>query len=142
MAAKKSPRKTDIVEVPLVVDTVDAAPAQSASPPPAAKSDGVVMLTRDELTKLRVAELEHRLAKAEAEAQRMKKKWLLALLDPKGHVDATEKEQEKALGKAKEAAKKYELARAHVSMRLNIDLSTCGFDPDTGVVVFDNSSKK
>lgn len=108
---------------------LDAHAETSPSEPP------VKMLTQDELHRLRVLELEVRAARAESETCRLRKKWLLALLDPKGTVEAEEKRQEKWQRAMRAHAQQYETLKARVSMRLNIDLNKCGFDPETGVVV-------
>ena len=110
--------------------------APSAETPP-----GPPMLTQDELFKLRLFESELRAARAEAETCRMRRKWILALLDPKGTVEAEEKRQEKWVTEAKSFAAKYEAVKARASMRLGIDLNQCGFDTDTGVVVPPDSAK-
>ena len=100
-----------------------------------------LMLRPDELHKMKLYEVEARAAQADAETSRIRKKYFLAILDPKGTVEAEEKRQEKHLQKAKEWAKKHELLIAHISMRLGVDLKKCGFDPETGVVVPDPSAK-
>lgn len=107
----------------------DEQPVQNDGPPPPP------MLTQAEIHKLRLFEAEARHSRAEAETCRMRKKWILSLLDPKGTVEAEEQRQEKWLASAREFAKKYELAKAHASMRLGLDLDKCGFDPETGLVV-------
>ena len=117
---KKQTRK--VSESAEVVPVIDGPP-----PPP--------MLTQDELFKIRLFEVEMRAAKAEAETCRMRKKWILALLDHKGSVEAEEKRQAKYLEEAKGVSKKYEAVLARASMRLNLDLSRCGFDAETGLVV-------
>jgi hypothetical protein len=127
--------------------SVAATPAEDVSVPAhevvpsAEQAPGPLMLTQDELFKLRLFESELRAARAEAETCRMRKKWILALLDPKGTVDAEEKRQEKWIGEAKSFAAKYEAVKARASMRLGIDLNQCGFDTDTGVVVPPDSAK-
>jgi hypothetical protein len=111
-------------------------PSENAATPPAPP-----MLAQDEIFKMRLYEAEMRAAKAEAETARIRKKWILALLDPKGTVEAEEKRIQKWLDASKEYFKKYELTKAHASMRLGIDLNKCGFDPETGTVVFPDSAK-
>ena len=100
------------------------------------------MLTQDELFKLRLYEAEVRHARAESETARMRKKWILALLDPQGSVEKEEARIQRWLDTATDFAKKYENVKAHASMRLGIDLSQCGFDTDTGLVVPPDPSAK
>lgn len=135
---RRKSRKAGQVEAP-VIETVDApAPVPVAAP---AASAAPLMLTQDELHKMKLYEVEARAARAEAETCRLRKKYFLALLDAKGTVEAEEKRQAKHLAKAKEWAKKHEIVIAHISMRLGVDLKDCGFDPETGVVVPDPSAK-
>lgn len=133
-----------VVEQP-VAETVEAPAAPVAAP--AAASEAVapaqpLVLRPDELHKMKLYEVEARAARAEAETCRLRKKYFLALLDPKGTVEAEEKRQEKHLEKAREWAKKHELVIAHISMRLGVDLTECGFDPETGLVVVPQKSAK
>jgi hypothetical protein len=112
------------------------AAAEGADAPP-----GPPMLTQSELAQLRIFELEAKAARAEAETCRLRKKYFLALLDPKGTVEAEEKRQNSWLSEAKEFALKHETLMARISMRLNLDLSKCAFDTDTGVVMVPDSAK-
>lgn len=106
-----------------------------ASPEPVAEEPAIKMLTRDELYQLRLLEAEVRASRAESETCRLRKKWMLALLDPKGTVEAEEKRQERWAKEARDNAQKYETLKARISMRLNVDLNKAGFDPETGLVV-------
>jgi hypothetical protein len=102
---------------------------------------GPPMLTQSELAQLRIFELETKAARAEAETCRLRKKYFLALLDPKGTVEAEEKRYNSWLNDAKEFARKHETLMARISMRLNLDLSKCAFDTETGVVMVPDSAK-
>lgn len=133
---RRKPRKASQVEA-LATEAV----AVSAPAPTPASPAAPLMLTQDELHKMKLYEAEARAARAEAETCRLRKKYFLALLDAKGTVEAEEKRQAKHLAKAKEWAKKHEIVIAHISMRLGVDLKDCGFDPETGVVVPDPSAK-
>ena len=102
---------------------------------------GPPMLTQSELAQLRIFELEAKAARAEAETCRLRKKYFLALLDPKGTVESEEKRHNSWLNDAKEFARKHETLMARISMRLNLDLSKCAFDTETGVVMVPDSAK-
>lgn len=102
---------------------------------------GPPMLTQSELSQLRIFELEAKAARAEAETCRLRKKYFLALLDPKGTVEAEEKRYNLWLSETKEFARKHETLMARISMRLNLDLSKCAFDTETGVVMVPDSAK-
>lgn len=118
--------------------------AESVAAPVALEHGGVPpvpMLTQDELFKLQLFQAQAERAIAEAEASRMRKKWILALLDPKGTVEAEEKRTEKHKAEAKDFFQKYETIKARVSMRLNLDLGKCGFDAETGVIQLPDSAK-
>lgn len=130
----RKPHQAESIEARMAAVEMD-------STPPPAEPNVPLMLTQDELFKLRLFESELRAARAEAETCRMRKKWILALLDPKGTVEAEEKRYERWLAEAKAYAGKYETMKARASMRLGIDLSKCGFDTDTGVVVPPDSAK-
>lgn len=125
---RRSRRKLAVVntEEPVV------APERPPGPP---------MLTQAELAQLRIFELEARAARAEAETSRIRKKYFLALLDPKGTVAAEEKRLASHMETAREYARKHETLMARVSMRLNLDLSKCAFDTETGVVHVPDSAK-
>lgn len=125
---KRGRRKLAVVNS----EPIEVAPEQPAGPP---------MLTQGELAQLRVFELEARAARAEAETSRVRKKYFLALLDSKGIVTKEEKRQEKHEADAREFAKKHQLLMARISMRLNLDLSKCAFDTETGVVHVPDSAK-
>lgn len=118
------------VEAPVVATVEVTSPA----PTPATVAQPL-MLTQAELHKLKLFEAEARAARADAESCRIRKKYFLALLDPKGSVAKEEERQEEHLKKAREWAKKHEIVIAHISMRLGLDLKECAFDPETGVVV-------
>ena len=115
----------------------DPEPVVVASEQPA----GPPMLKQEELAQLRIFELEARAARAEAETSRIRKKYFLALLDSKGVVTKEEKRQERSEADAREFAKKHQLLMARISMRLNLDLSKCAFDTETGVVHVPDSAK-
>jgi len=125
---KRGRRKSVVADAEPVV----VAPEQPAGPP---------MLTQAELSQLRIFELEARAARAEAETNRIRKKYFLALLDSKGIVTKEEKSQERHEADAREFAKKHQLLMARISMRLNLDLSKCAFDTETGVVHVPDSAK-
>ena len=112
------------------------------SVPPAAAEPVPLMLTQEELFKLRLYEADARHAKAEAETCRVRKKWILALLDPKGTVTKEEERMDKWSATSRDNFKKYENAKSHISMRLRIDLNQCGFDTETGLVVPPEPSAK
>lgn len=136
---RRKAEPVEAVEAP-VVPTVDApAPAPAAAPAPSSQP---LMLTQAELSKMKLFEAEARAARADAETCRIRKKYFLALLDPKGTVLKEEERQEEHLKKAREFAKKHEIVIAHISMRLGVDLKECGFDPETGVVVVPEKSAK
>lgn len=126
-------RKVDPDVVAPSADVAVPAVVEPEQPP-------VLMLTRDELHKLSMLELQVRHARAEAETCRIRKKWMLALLDPKGTVEAEEKRMEKWQKAMRSDSQQYETLKARISMRLNVDISKCGFDPETGVVVSPDSS--
>lgn len=113
-------------------ESVEVAPEQPPGPP---------MLTQSELSQLRIFELEARAARAEAETSRIRKKYFLALLDSKGVITKEEKRQEKHEAEARDFAKKHQLLMARISMRLNLDLSKCAFDTETGVIHVPDSAK-
>jgi hypothetical protein len=80
------------------------------------------------------------LARAEAETSRVRKKFFLALLDPKGTVAGEEARYDKHMAAIKEHSTKYQTLIARISMRLNIDLSKCAFDTETGAVHLPDSA--
>lgn len=118
-------------EVPVVM-TVDAPVSPQSAHVPASTP---LMLTQEELHRMRHYEAEARAARAEAETSRIRKKYILSILDKKGLVESEEKNQEKHIEKSKDWAKRHEMLIAQISIRLNIDLKTCAFDTDTGLVV-------
>jgi hypothetical protein len=106
-----------------------AAPVEVAPP----------QLTQRELYELRLAEAEIRCAAKEIEASKFRRLYILALLDPKGRVAAEDKARETAMRNMTESRKRYESVRNLASKRLNLDLSRCSFDADTGVVIPDSA---
>jgi hypothetical protein len=123
------------VEAVELVDAVQPEMAAAPSAPPAPP-----MLTQEELFKIKLYQVEAQRAAAEAETARMRKKWILALIDPKGTVAAEEERVEKWKNEARTFYSRYELVKERASKRLGIDLKDCGFDPETGLVV-PNSAK-
>jgi hypothetical protein len=114
---------------------VEDAPVVPAEVPPP-------QLTQRELYELRLAEVELRAAHNLAEVARMKRLYVLALIDPKGRVAAAEKERESALASASEARKKYEQVKHAAFARLGIKPSNiAGFDADTGLIIFPDSAR-
>ena len=110
-------------------------PPAPAGPPP------MPMLTQDELHKLVLFQAQISHAKAEAETCRRRRKWILSLLDPKGTVETEEARRDKWLTETANIGKKYEAMLARASMRLNLDLSKCSFDTETGLVIPPDSAK-
>lgn len=99
-------------------------------------------LTTRELYELRLAETEFRASQNLAEAARLKRLYVLAILDPKGRVAAAEKERESALVSVSEAKKRYEQIKAAAFSRLGLKASAvAGFDADTGVIHFPDSAR-
>jgi len=88
-----------------------------------------------DLHDMRVAQLEKRALKAEAEVARMSKLYALEKLDRKGIVLGLEKRIEQA-NKQIEAAENRELiARKRMEHTIGRSLSNVAIDPDTGDVV-------
>ena len=108
-------------------------PISEAAPP---------QLTTRELYELRLAEAEFRASQNLAEAARLKRLYVLAILDPKGRVAAAEKERESALASVGEAKKRYEQIKSTAFARLGLKASAVtGFDADTGVIHFPDSAR-
>lgn len=126
------PRKRGRKPTPAVASGVVESTAESAPP----------QLTTKELYELRLAEAEFRASQNLAEAARLKRLYVLAILDPKGRVSAADKERESALASVGEAKKRYEQIKATAFSRLGLKASAvAGFDADTGVIHFPDSAR-
>lgn len=125
----------EIVEVSAVVEKVSA-PVVQPAPPQIEKPKELPppQLTQAELFLLRMAQLELKAAQSEVEASKFRRLYILAMLDPKGRVLAEEKSGKAADAAVKDAQAKYLGTLQRASKRLQMDLSKCSFDADTGQV--------
>ena len=112
---------------------------QEAAPVETAVEYATPSLTQRELYELRLAEAEIRCAQQQIETSKFRRLYILALLDPKGRIAAEEKARDAAAASLVESRKRYEAVRNLAGKRLNLDLSKCSFDADTGVVIPDSA---
>jgi hypothetical protein len=109
--------------------------APVAEAPKAPEGPKTLLMTGNELTQMKLAQAELRIALAEREAAKLRKMFILAKIDPKGVVEKQEKNIEEKDEALKAAQHKFTLIRIRVGGRLGVDMAQCGFDPDTGEVV-------
>lgn len=124
---KRRTRKAPVEAVPEVVESapeaVEAAPAS------------VLRVSLSDLHAMRVAQLEKRALKAEAEVARMTRLYALEKLDRKGIILGLEKRIEQA-NKQVEAAENRELiAKRRMESTIGRSLSNVAIDPESGEVV-------
>ena len=112
---------------------------QETAPVETAVEYATPSLTQRELYELRLAEAEIRCAQQQIETSKFRRLYILALLDPKGRIAAEEKARDAAAASLVESRKRYEAVRNLAGKRLNLDLSKCSFDADTGVVIPDSA---
>lgn len=88
-----------------------------------------------DLYAMRLAQLEKRALKAEAESARMAKLYALEKLDKKGIVLGLEKRIDAATKQIEQAENKELIAKKRMESTLGRSLSNVAIDPDTGEVV-------
>lgn len=123
---KRRTRKAAVEAVPEVV-AVEAAPVPTA---PTA-----MRVNLADLYAMRMAQLEKRALKAEAEVARMTKLYALEKLDRKGIVLGLEKRIEQANAQVEAAENKELIAKKRMESAIGRSLSNVAIDPDTGEVV-------
>ncbi len=114
-------------------ETESIAPVAEA--PKAPEGPKTLLMTQSELFQMKLAQAELRIALAERESAKLRKLFVLAKIDPKGVIEKQEKTISEREHGLKEAQQKFALIRTRVGTRLGVDMTTCGFDPDTGEVV-------
>lgn len=129
------------------------APAAASTPSPTsspAEETKPVRVKMADLWNMRLAQQEKFVAEAQqqtalqkAETERMARLYILAKLDPKGHVLACEERQQKAKAEAEAAAKRAEKAENRVLLTqkrmedtIGRPIKNLGIDLDTGEVIF------
>lgn len=130
------PRKVQAVtsEAPQApVEAPVVAPAPAPAPKPAAPA-GPPRVDVATFWRMQHAAASMRAAKAEAETARVKKLYILALLDTKNRVLDTEKEIDKAKKLAESHENTYLTFKRDLESRLGQPLANVAIDPDTGLV--------
>jgi hypothetical protein len=92
-------------------------------------------VSMSDLWEMRLAQLEKRAAKAEAEVARMTKLYALEKLDKKGIVLSLEKKIEKAQRLADAAETREIAAKRRMESTIGRSLTNVAIDPDSGEVV-------
>ena len=132
------PRKTQAVEsvapqapveAPVVAPVVAPAPAPKPAAPAGPPRVDVATFWR-----MQHAAASMRAAKAEADTARLKKLYILALLDTKNRVLDAEKEIDKAKKLAESHENTYLTFKRDLESRLGQPLANVAIDPDTGLV--------
>jgi len=132
-------QEVDVEQAPIQRKRKLKAVEQEAAPVETAVEYATPSLTQRELYELRLAEAEIRCAQQQIETSKFRRLYILALLDPKGRIAAEEKARDAAAASLVESRKRYEAVRNLAGKRLNLDLSKCSFDADTGVVIPDSA---
>ncbi len=126
-------RKAIAAQVESIPET-ESIPAVEESPK-APEGPKTLLMTQNELFQMKLSQAELRIALAEREAAKLRKLFVLAKIDPKGVIEKQEKTISEKESGLKAAQQKFALIRTRVGARLGVDMTTCGFDPDTGEVV-------
>lgn len=129
---KRKKRKAEAPEVAVPSDSVLEADAVVSVP----------RLTDSELMQLKLYRSEARAAKIEADLHRVRKKYILALIDTKNLVEAEEKLVELRGEDEKHWTEKYQSVLADAAARLGVDLTGAGVDLDTGAIMLSPDSAK
>lgn len=142
---KRTPRsKASKAVVAAAAETTTEAPAPApvAAPAPQISApSGPPRVDTASFWRMQHAGASMRAAKAEAETARMKKLYILALLDSKNRVLDAEKEQDKARKLAEQHENTYLSLKRYLEERIGKPLANVAIDPDTGAVTDIPSSK-
>lgn len=136
MTEKKNTRTRKTAAKPVEVAPVETvaepvvAPAQKPAPARPTHID------LSAFWQMQHAAMEAKLRNAEAEAARLRKLYILAMIDAKGRVTAQEKAQDEAKKQAEVAENRRISLMRSLERRLGCELSSVGIEPNTGEIQY------
>lgn len=133
-AASLAKSAAAVAETASATQEAASAPEQDVVPPALVASSGPPRVDLPTFWRMQHAAASMRAAKAEAETARMKKLYILALLDTKNRVLDAEKEIDKAKKLAESHENTYLTFKRDIESRLGRPLANIAVDPDTGLV--------
>lgn len=106
------------------------------APKPVVDAPALPALTQEELLRLRLYDMEAKLAQQEARSCMMERQAIIAKIDPNGLLQAIDAKRQALVEHERGIRQNYRDALAAASSRIGIDLSNgCAIDPDTGTII-------
>jgi len=116
------------VKVPAVSKKAKAAKVSDVPELPA--------LTQEEVLKLRLFDMEAKLAQQEAKAVAVERQSFLAKVDPQNRLGVFENQRAQCVDRERQARASYKAAIEAASKRLGFDIGAgCSIDPETGTII-------